>query len=98
MTEVEEISHEKKLSVIANLRDIKTYLDPRNMDPRVKRITLVKFASYCSTADNEYIPAEIGLVTFSLRDGIIDNYSALIDPGNNLRLSYKLVLLSKYLA
>jgi len=29
----------------------------------------------------EYVPAEVGLAAFSLRRGLIDNYTSLIDPG-----------------
>lgn len=41
----------------------------------------ISFAYFCVTSGGTYIPAEMGLVRYSLKDGVIDKLHMLIDPG-----------------
>lgn len=41
----------------------------------------ISFAYFCVTSSGTYIPAEMGLVRFSLKDGVKDKLHMLIDPG-----------------
>jgi hypothetical protein len=72
-----------KMERKAQCKAICDVANPDGMDPRDRQIILIQFSSYCWTDDGEYVPAEIGMATFTLRDGIIYNYSALIDPGKH---------------
>ncbi|CAL8105402.1 unnamed protein product [Orchesella dallaii] len=52
-----------------------------------KPIVLCSFSLYYEPndlkPDEKFIPAEIGLTAFSLKQGIIDNYARIIDPGDD---------------
>lgn len=41
----------------------------------------ISFAYFCVTSNGTYIPAEMGLTRFSLRDGVKDKLHMFIDPG-----------------
>lgn len=41
----------------------------------------ISFAYFCVTSNGTYIPAEMGLVRYSLRDGVKDRLHMFIDPG-----------------
>lgn len=41
----------------------------------------ISFAYFCVTSGGTYIPAEMGLVRYSLKDGVMDKLHMFIDPG-----------------
>lgn len=47
-------------------------------------IVLISFGTYFETTNSKgtlALPSEVGLVAFSIEDGVYDNFSSLIDPG-----------------
>jgi hypothetical protein len=64
-------------SAITKLLDVE---NPRKIEDRV--FVIVHVESYARLSKTVYMPAEIGLSSFSVSSGILDNYATLIDPGN----------------
>lgn len=49
---------------------------------RSQPIVVCHFSMYCEPDHAEhFIPAEVGLATFSLQEGVTDNFSRIIEPG-----------------
>jgi protein maelstrom len=47
---------------------------------------MIGFMSLCDMPDDKFMPCEVGIAEYSLRDGIIRDFHKYIDPGNLPRI------------
>jgi hypothetical protein len=61
--------------------DFTEYFFVRFVEIINQKFYFIDFTTLCKTEEGDYLPAELGLVEFSLRDGIKKTYHTFIDPG-----------------
>lgn len=81
VVEAEQKAKEQKTDTIKNT--ISSMLDAGVASNELEKVEFffISFAYFCVTSNGTYIPAEMGLVRFSLRDGVKDRLHMFIDPG-----------------
>lgn len=81
MVEAEQKAKQAKQDLIKNT--ISDMLDKAVANNELEKLEFyfISFAYFCVTSGGTYIPAEMGLVRYSLKDGVMDKLHMLIDPG-----------------
>ncbi|XP_058824863.1 protein maelstrom homolog isoform X1 [Topomyia yanbarensis] len=81
MVEAEQKSRLQKSEIIRNT--ISGMLDAAVANNALEKqeFYFISFAYFCVTSSGTYIPAEMGLVRYSLKDGVMDKLHMFIDPG-----------------
>lgn len=81
VVEAEQKAKEQKADTIKNT--IAGMLDAGVASNELEKVEFffISFAYFCVTSNGTYIPAEMGLVRYSLRDGVKDRLHMFIDPG-----------------
>lgn len=81
MVEAEQKAKIAKTDMIKNT--ISDMLDKAVANNELEKLEFyfVSFAYFCVTSGGTYIPAEMGLVRYSLKDGVMDKLHMFIDPG-----------------
>lgn len=81
MVEAEQKAKLQKADTIKNT--ITTMLETAVANNALEKqeFYFISFAYFCVTSAGTYIPAEMGLVRYSLKDGVMDKLHMLINPG-----------------
>lgn len=81
MVEAEQKAKVAKADMIKNT--ISDMLDKAVANNELEKLEFyfISFAYFCVTSGGTYIPAEMGLVRYSLKDGVMDKLHMFIDPG-----------------
>lgn len=81
MVEAEQKAKVAKVDMIKNT--ISEMLDKAVANNELEKLEFyfISFAYFCVTSGGTYIPAEMGLVRYSLKDGVMDKLHMFIDPG-----------------
>ncbi|XP_058446771.1 protein maelstrom homolog isoform X2 [Malaya genurostris] len=81
MVEAEQKNKQQKSEIIRNT--ITGMLDTAVANNALEKqeFYFISFAYFCVTSSGTYIPAEMGLVRYSLKDGVMDKLHMFIDPG-----------------
>lgn len=81
MVEAEQKAKQHKSEIIRNT--ITSMLDAATEKNALEKLEFyfISFGYFCVTSAGTYIPAEMGLVRYSLKDGVVDKLHMLIDPG-----------------
>lgn len=81
MVEAEQKARLAKADLIKNT--ISDMLDKAVANNELEKLEFyfISFAYFCVTSGGTYIPAEMGVVRYSLKDGIMDKLHMFIDPG-----------------
>lgn len=81
MVEAEQKAKQAKGDLIKNT--ISDMLDKAVANNELEKLEFyfISFAYFCVTSGGTYIPAEMGLVRYSLKDGVMDKLHMFIDPG-----------------
>lgn len=81
MVEAEQKAKVAKVDMIKNT--ISDMLDKAVANNELEKLEFyfISFAYFCVTSGGTYIPAEMGLVRYSLKDGVMDKLHMFIDPG-----------------
>lgn len=81
MVEAEQKSRMSKADLIRNT--ISSMLDTAVAKNELEKVEFyfISFAYFCVTSSGTYIPAEMGLIRFSLKEGVMDKLHMLINPG-----------------
>ena len=53
-----------------------------------ERFLMIGFMSLCDMPDDKFMPCEMAIAEYSLRNGIIRSFHKYIDPGNIFLLSF----------
>lgn len=81
MVEAEQKAKVVKTDMIKN--SISDMLDKAVANNELEKLEFyfISFAYFCVTSGGTYIPAEMGLVRYSLKDGVMDKLHMFINPG-----------------
>lgn len=82
-TDSEQVAEQRESFVMKDVRDkwIEEFINCSFDELIVKPIYIISFNVMCNNADNEYIPLELGIVKFTLKEGIEDSLHMFIDAG-----------------
>lgn len=79
-----EAEQKQKISKTDLIRNtISTMLDDAVAKNELEKLEFyfISFAYFCVTSSGTYIPAEMGLIRYSLKEGVMDKLHMRIDPG-----------------